>query len=757
VAFPAFGASAQGSAKNSMPNAGSSATSNIAVNQGDSVYVLVAYGCKSGATVSVKTSPVGVTDSAGNLYNRAGIKQNGSNSTYPAIEIWYADNVPANSSLKITVAFTGSTFYVFTAVQVSGSYGAGSIDVVSSGATGNSTSSSDPITTAAPYDLVIACDCSVRGTGTVTSGGGFTADSGLGGPSGPLVGSDVYLNVFYDDGAAAGNYNSSLSYVTAEPYAVITVGVRTSTAWSGVSGRPYVTVSPVGIANGGAAVVNNGADFGPDTVNPATGMATQTSGIQEALNSVGVVGGHVQLLAGTFKVSASGGINLPDCNGIVLEGAGSTMTTLESTGGTIIQDATGIDTTGVGVLNKSNTGSVAIRDLTVVATIAQYAIYWYLSGYVPANENDIAILQMFENVEATAAASETLANYAWYIWGYEQTLFLSCGSGFSMPVSAQSGWAIYVNCTGGNTRFIACDFQGQMTLETQESNLYETTVEHGVIVVTGRFYMFGGALYDSGPGWPSSSPIYGGHCPGNGPCLQSVDVVHCVGVLFNTIYQNNYPTESSPYLIVVPNAAPGSNASPYNGTGSPNAQAATFESCIFFLTWPDPSTSAQAYVVGTPSGGVGTCLRVLRSCEIACGGSYPVGSGTNVLFAGKVSVLQNDGYAYVENTAYFYNGGSYPPIVPPPAAATIPSIGSSPATATNPNMQAIEIYLPVTFGLAGTIKVSIGPSTTPSLQIVNDNGPNGETRTVRFRVPAGWSYTITYSGVTLGTPAIVEM
>jgi len=47
---------------------------------------------------------------------------------------------------------------------------------------------------------------------------------------------------------------------------------------SDIKGKPYVTVSAKGIANGLSDIPNDGADFGPDT------PGTQTSGIQEAIN-----------------------------------------------------------------------------------------------------------------------------------------------------------------------------------------------------------------------------------------------------------------------------------------------------------------------------------------------------------------------------------------------------------------------------------------------------------------------------------------
>ena len=81
--------------------------------------------------------------------------------------------------------------------------------------------------------------------------------------------------------------------------------------WSILQGKPYVTVSAKGIANGLSTIINDGADFGVDTV------GTTTSGIQEAndyLNSLinpdfGSSNvpymGTMYILAGFFNISTT--------------------------------------------------------------------------------------------------------------------------------------------------------------------------------------------------------------------------------------------------------------------------------------------------------------------------------------------------------------------------------------------------------------------------------------------------------------------
>jgi len=64
------------------------------------------------------------------------------------------------------------------------------------------------------------------------------------------------------------------------------------TRWDALKGAPYITVSANGISNGQSTIINDGADFGPDTMLGATSndqygpLYTQTAGIQEAINYV---------------------------------------------------------------------------------------------------------------------------------------------------------------------------------------------------------------------------------------------------------------------------------------------------------------------------------------------------------------------------------------------------------------------------------------------------------------------------------------
>jgi hypothetical protein len=275
-----------------------------------------------------------------------------------------------------------------------------------------------------------------------------------------------------------------------------------------------------------------------------------------------------------------------------------------------------------------------------------------------------------------------------------------------------------------------------MALKTQESNLYETTVEQGVTCISGRFYMFGGALYDTAgttTGEPSACP-----------CLSCREVTRCIGVIFNA--QNQ--TGLGPYSVVVNQGGRGANNSPYSGGA--NAQANVFESCIFNMLW---ASTAPSYVIATSSGNLSYSLRVLRECEFDCGPSY----------TGQATVLQNAGFAMVENCVYLCNG-SNPAIVPPAAGATISPTPPTSTPTANTNLVAIEIYLPVTYNptllVSAQLTPYLGPSSSPSplpSEVQPAAGQTGVIRTYRLRVPAGWYYAFSGSNVSIGTATVIEM
>ena len=152
-------------------------------------------------------------------------------------------------------------------------------------------------------------------------------------------------------------------------------------------GKPYITVSPRGISNGLSDTLNDGADFGPDTLLNATSPNqygppyTQTVGIQEAMNYSATSPlfasdpGHlfypIRLLAGNFEFSTPvtygiGNYSPSDVFTIDISGSGIQSTVITYTG------------TGNAITIHPSIGEVALRGFTInnPNATANTMIYW---------------------------------------------------------------------------------------------------------------------------------------------------------------------------------------------------------------------------------------------------------------------------------------------------------------------------------------------------------------------------------------------
>ena len=123
--------------------------------------------------------------------------------------------------------------------------------------------------------------------------------------------------------------------------------------------------------------------------------------------------------------------------------------------------------------------------------------------------------------------------------------------------------------------------------------------------------------------------------------------------------------------------------------------------------------------------------------------SYPYGGSLVVNNVFKRGISSNTDYVY---TGIPENSPSLP--TNPPASGTVYQ---------NTNPYAIEIDLPVyasTSGTAGYVTVAKGSTDTPTAiasQYISGDTSSSSVDIIRLRVPAGWYYEFTGSGVTLGT------
>jgi len=200
---------------------------------------------------------------------------------------------------------TGSAAFTVTANNLSGSTAAelvaieilneGDLDVTGPATFGVGTSTeSTTLTTVEASDLLLFFG---GDTGATFSSWG-AGQTGITYPNAPPTGTTAWAS--QQIVGAPGSTTPSRIVTANTDYATVGVAIHPQVPWTSIDGRPYVSVSAIGLSSTPAAsIANNGADFGPDTA------ATTTCGIQEALNFAAPLGLSVRLIAnGTFGVTS---------------------------------------------------------------------------------------------------------------------------------------------------------------------------------------------------------------------------------------------------------------------------------------------------------------------------------------------------------------------------------------------------------------------------------------------------------------------
>lgn len=267
----------------------SSTTVTLNSRAGDTIIIHVSIGNTSYSVSSV-------TDTAGNTYSKL------TSATLNSLnaEVWIARNVVASQSNVITITLSGSLNYwavsAASFVGISALYG--------NPGTGSSNGTTVNLSANVPFAgaAIIACISSWPPVITSSLPSGFLDTDGSNSSRSHLI-------------FGLGGTSGTESFIA-------TISQAPTTDWLGIllvlfptvpdssigSGKPYVTVSPVGQSTNPSYAFNNGADFGPDT------PGTKTSGIQEALGTVSNptspgLSGTVMLLPGPY--SFPGTISVP--------------------------------------------------------------------------------------------------------------------------------------------------------------------------------------------------------------------------------------------------------------------------------------------------------------------------------------------------------------------------------------------------------------------------------------------------------------
>ena len=260
---------------------------------------------------------------------------------------------------------------------------------------------------------------------------------------------------------------------------------RSGTDWKSINGKPFITVSAKGRSNGLSTKINDGADFGPDTTLNATSPNqtgppyTQTSGIQEAINSCNGNDETIILLDGIFLIYSS--IKIPSTlQGIRINGINSLNTILRAVGSNFVN----ITTTPIPSISS-------ITPIIYFDGINNLTHYDIGNFSVDANSSNVTISNNTQGVFLyLQQASETIIRG--YIHdiiplnfdgsGGVNTFPYSIITTYSEGVIFERIWGINNNSTDGNI-FIHAPY-GAVTVMRIEcfSLLFQTTLFYGTSV-----------------------------------------------------------------------------------------------------------------------------------------------------------------------------------------------------------------------------------------------------------------------------------
>ena len=469
---------------------------------------------------------------------------------------------------------------------------------------------------------------------------------------------------------------------------------------------PEITVSSKGIANGLSEEYNDGYDFGPDTYNPSitSGIPlTQTLGIQEAINYITIQGVGKLMLKGQFDITNAPLIEDPNNPGqycqIYLPYV--ELNNLAPVGQSL---SLGIDCMGNTVL-PSYTFPAAKTPINATYIVSNYS----------GSENMTVFYQM-HGPSGNA--------------GGQSNVSLSIGNliVFSYPKSNINGIDIAA----------ALHVHGK-TLVALTSNAFLDTAlptEYGGVGINLNINGYGGTkIFDL---------VYV-----EGYNIGLIPNLHTAILKYSTYYVGTG--------IQVDASASSTSATYLSYIGYYDAQVVGIAVNIIMgkividvLSYGDVITTAgyfytYQYLIQQLSGNTGSVYinyllaNVTSISDTNAFGTPVINAAFNIkgIFGGKI------------NHSNFSLSATLP--ANPPVSGKVYQ---------NTNPYDIEIDLPVyatTAGTAGYVTVAKGPSSSPDTianQYVSGDTASGTEEIIRLRVPAGWYYSFTESGVTFSKAVV---
>ena len=476
--------------------------------------------------------------------------------------------------------------------------------------------------------------------------------------------------------------------------------------------KGYITVSAKGIVNGLSNQPNDGADFGPDTYNPnysGSGIPyTQTSGIQEALTYAYNNGGNeIRCSNGIYDTTNAPYQTYTNNSGTaqakILIGNGDGFSTEQFVNISIVGESapnSGAEVVGTPV----TTNGVVFRDLSSGSTTPSYIIG--VKGSTSGLAYMTNIVLVVDNILTLVASGNGIGG-----------MDLKSSSMLTVPnklvFSVSEKWPF---SQPTNSNQVAINISG----------------EYNALNAVNAIYIQGG--------------YYNGINIGHHPQINKINVTGCYNAFYidNSIHEGHIASANIEYTQNIFNFA--STYSTPSNTPLKISQMAIANNNNYDngLAWMNP----VSFMV-IPSG-VTIIWAVYIDLLSYYGGIIPSNyypTTSNNLYIGIIQYSATN----IPTSSYFTGN---------PTISTNPPVSGTAYQNTLP--YDILIYLPVytsTSGTAGNVKASIGPTSTPATQVVNDIVNSGTSssnpRTIQLKVPAGWWYEFTGTTTTFGTATVV--
>ena len=531
---------------------------------------------------------------------------------------------------------------------------------------------------------------------------------------------------------------------------------------------PEVVVSAKGVANGLSEDYNDGWDFGPDSYDPDSTASipyTQTSGIQEAVTYIASNGGgEIEVVTGEYIVNTT--ISILSSH-IHIHGKG-TIIPSSSFSGNAYGDVFVINVDEAGFLedisidglkfdfkNLPSDSSINVNGIHVKYTNATTATEYYniritnISGFnLPSNSttyyaNNALVYVTATNTGPTRPQGVIINN----VFAYNSYCIIQTAGTSGVTISNVTG----VDLTGngimigyGNYVDNSINFGPDTTSALVNINL--GNAEYALPFDSSNNTYAG--LYINASAFTVSNVIVGGF--GTGILAQN-------------------PENEGECVI--------SNAVVMENSGQGITLLGNSDTYIHPITLMGVTSYGNGFGTGGSTGESGSGLVTYGAsfkaigCMITGNNGYGlyVANDNNVEITGFVDKFTDFGTENPNGAgAYFVDSffaGSPNMIIEGTGFTNSPTISANPPVSAtvyqNTLPYDIEIDLPVyatTSGTAGYVTVAKGSSssslTTIGNQFVNGSTSSTSVDIIRLRVPAGWYYEFTASGVTFGTASV---